>query len=483
MTTECADRSTIGYPAAVRWLVFGSYDVRRHPRIGVLVQGLRAAGDQVVELNVPLPLDTAGRVAVLRQPWRLPLLVGQLARCWLLLALRSRRHRRAIRRGSAEAVHGVLVGYLGHFDVHLARWLFRRTPIVLDHLASAVGTARDRNLAERGGIRDRLMRMIDDAALRRADVVVVDTEEQAAALPAHARGREVVVPVGAGTEWFAAGGRAGSAGGREDDAEAPGVRVGPGDPPGAVRLNPVAGHRIPPRRDRRRDGDPGPVPARLRVIFVGLFTPLHGTVTVGAALARLADDERIEVTMVGTGQDFSACRRAAAGNPRITWYDWITATELPRCVARHQVSLGIFGDSGKALRVVPTKVFQGAAAGCAIVTSDTGPQRRALGDAAVFVPPGDPEALAAALRALADDPIRVAHLRAAARRRALDRFHPATVVAPLRQRFAVTGAPPCPYPGGAVASGDEMFPGAPASPADPASPGGVTTLGGRPGPC
>ena len=74
------------------------------------------------------------------------------------------------------------------------------------------------------------------------------------------------------------------------------------------------------------------------------------------------------------------------------------AANLPALVAGHDVCLGIFGTGDKALRVVPNKVFQGAAAGCAIVTSDTAPQRRALGDAAVLVPPGDPEALAAALR-------------------------------------------------------------------------------------
>ena len=53
--------------------------------------------------------------------------------------------------------------------------------------------------------------------------------------------------------------------------------------------------------------------------------------------------------------------------------------------------------------MVPNKVFQGAAAGCAVVTSDTAPQRRVLGDAAVLVPPGDPAALAEALRSLAAD--------------------------------------------------------------------------------
>ncbi|MEE6260399.1 glycosyltransferase [Plantactinospora sonchi] len=398
----------------MRWLVFGSYDVRRHPRVGVLMQGLRAAGDQVDEVNVPLALDTAGRVAVLRQPWRLPLVVGKLVRCWLSLASRARPYRRTTRGGSAGAVDAVLVGYLGHFDVHLARWLFRRTPIVLDHLVSAAGTARDRGLAGQGGARDRLMRAIDEAALRRADVVVLDTVEHLAGLPEYARDRGVVVPVGAGADWFAAGARA--------DQEWLGPETG-----------------------------------RLRIVFVGLFTPLHGTVTVGTALARLAADERIEVSMVGTGQDLPACRRAAADNPRITWYDWIPAAELPAFVARHHVSLGIFGDTAKALRVVPTKVFQGAAAGCAIVTSDTGPQRRALGDAALRVPPGDPEALAAVLRELAGDPQRVARLRHAARCRAVDRFGPATVVAPLRHRLVdppwqVTAADRCTAPDGGPGS-------------------------------
>ncbi len=85
------------------------------------------------------------------------------------------------------------------------------------------------------------------------------------------------------------------------------------------------------------------------------------------------------------------------------WLDWVPAAELPALVAAHDVCLGIFGTGDKALRVVPNKVFQGAAAGCAVVTSDTAPQRRVLGDAAVLVPPGDADALADALLGLAGD--------------------------------------------------------------------------------
>jgi len=53
----------------VKILAFGTYDVRTHPRIGVLVEGLRAHGDEVTEVNVPLGIDTAGRVAKFQQKY------------------------------------------------------------------------------------------------------------------------------------------------------------------------------------------------------------------------------------------------------------------------------------------------------------------------------------------------------------------------------------------------------------------------------
>jgi SAM-dependent methyltransferase len=170
------------------------------------------------------------------------------------------------------------------------------------------------------------------------------------------------------------------------------------------------------------------------VVFYGLYTPLQGTPVIGAALSRIAGAP-IEVTMVGGGQDAPAARAAAAGNPAVRWLDWVPAADLPALVAGHDVCLGIFGTGDKALRVVPNKVFQGAAAGCAIVTSDTAPQRRALGDAAVLVPPGDPEALAEALLRLADDRAELARLRGQARGLARGQFAPERIVGPLAGRL------------------------------------------------
>src|SRR5689334_22856217 len=179
----------------MRVLAFGTYDAASHPRIAVIIEGLRASGFEVEECNIPLGLDTAARVAMLKQPWRVPLLLGTLGNRWLRLARRARR----LVRGARPDV--VLVGYLGHFDVRLARRLFRRTPIVLDHLIGASDTASDRRV--KGGLKHAALRAIDAGALRSADVILVDTSEHLDALPPADRARGVVIDVGAPSAWFA----------------------------------------------------------------------------------------------------------------------------------------------------------------------------------------------------------------------------------------------------------------------------------------
>jgi glycosyltransferase involved in cell wall biosynthesis len=359
----------------LRILGFGTYDTARHPRVGVILTGLRARGAEVVEANAPLRLSTAERVAMLRRPWRAHRLVRQILSRWWTIA---RCGRRAARKGRIDAV---IVGYLGHFDVLLARLLFPRVRIVLDLLIFAADTARDRRVP--AGIRMWLLGLLDAGASACADVVLVDTAEHAAMLPARQQRKAAVVPVGAPAEWFAAG-----------------------------------------------SGGTG---TELRVVFFGLFTPLQGTTVIGEALAQLAGRTDIRVTMIGTGQDTDAARTAAAANRHVTWLDWVAADRLPHMVADHDVCLGIFGTGPKARRVVPNKVYQGAAAGCAIVTSDTPPQRRALGDTAVFVPAGDAAALADALRGLADDRPRLAALRKASLSRATREFAPQAIVGTLHQ--------------------------------------------------
>ncbi|TDD99952.1 glycosyltransferase [Jiangella asiatica] len=378
-------------------VAFGTYDVTAHPRVQVLIDGLRERGIDVREIAEPLGLDTARRVELLKKPWLVPVLAVRLGRRWLTLT------GRALRLGRDERPSHVLVGYLGHFDVLLARVLFPSATVVLDHLVFAAGTARDRGVGAGG--RTLLLSGLDRLAIAAADVVVTDTAEHAAQVPARRRDDAVVVPVGATQAWFDSGARA--------------------------------------EASMTRAADDG----ALGVVFFGLFTPLQGTTVIAEAL-RLLDRRgvRVRATLVGSGQDAAAVRANLAGidpvdgTVEVTWHDWVQATDLPDLVAAHDVCLGIFGTTSKALAVVPNKVYQGTAAGCAVVTSDTGPQRRAFGDGATFVPPGDAEALATAIETFIDRSV-LARARAAGRAVA-HRFTARAVVAPLVE--ALGAAPTTP---------------------------------------
>ncbi|WP_051425909.1 glycosyltransferase [Jiangella gansuensis] len=384
----------------MRVLAFGTYDAAAHPRIQVLIDGLRERGIEVREIAEPLGLDTARRVEILRKPWLVPVLAVRLGRRWLTLA------RRARRLGRDEYPSHVLVGYLGHFDVLLARVLFPSATVVLDHLVFAAGTARDRGVG--GGLRTLLLSGVDRLAIAAADVVVTDTAEHAAQVPARRADDAVVVAVGATQAWFDAGARAEAA--------------------------------------RTLDTDDG----ALTVVFFGLFTPLQGAPVIAEALRLLGRrGVRIRATLVGSGQDAPAVRTTLAGigpsdgtrsTVDVAWHEWVQPADLPGLVAGHDICLGIFGTTDKALAVVPNKVYQGAAAGCAVITSGTEPQRRAFGDAAIFVPPGNVEALATAIETVADPAVRT-RARAASRA-AAHRFTAGAVVAPLVEALAAAPATP-----------------------------------------
>lgn len=357
----------------MRVLFFGTYDARRHPRVRVLQEGFASLGEEVVYCNVPLGFETSARVRMLQRPWLAPVFGAKVLGTWRRLWRMSR---------EVPPVDAVIVGYMGHFDVHLARRLWGDVPIALDHLVSARDTAVDRRISSRPLLW--LLGWLDRSAVRAADVAFVDTDEHLGLMPEAERDRAVVVPVGAPAEWF---------------------------------------HQPAPQAE-------GP----LEVVFFGLFTPLQGAPIIGDAIRLLAGDE-IRFTMVGRGQEYASTRAKAADNPNVTWLDWVDPESLPSLVAGHDVCLGIFGEGPKAMRVVPNKVFQGAAAGCAIVTSDTPPQHRTLGDAALFVPPGDAHALSEALRRLALKRDELEAFRQAAYRRADQSFRPDAVAAPLRERL------------------------------------------------
>ncbi|HWN22659.1 MAG TPA: glycosyltransferase [Gaiellaceae bacterium] len=268
----------------------------------------------------------------------------------------------AVRLAAAEArlfarppgrFDAVVVGYPGHLDLPAAKWAARGRPVVFNPLVSLTETlVEDRRRFAAGSPAARLLRRIDRSALRRADLVVADTAESArtlAVLGGLPSDRIAVCFVGTEERLFR---------------------------PGWKR------------------------PERFGVLFVGKLIPLHGLETILAA-SRLAPE--LPFTIVGSGQLEALLETPPANVERI---DWVEYEHLPARLHRAGCALGIFGTSAKARRVIPNKAFQALACGTPLVTADTPAARELLrdGESALLVPPGDPHALAAALRRLAADP-------------------------------------------------------------------------------
>ena len=247
----------------------------------------------------------------------------------------------------------ILVGYPGHLDLPAARRAARGRPLVFNPLVSLVDTlVGDRGRFRPGSLPARLLARIDRQALRAADLVVADTQANAgflAELAGLAPDRVAVCLVGAEERVF-----------------------GPGWAP----------------------EEP------FTAVFVGKLIPLHGLETILEA-ARLAPE--LGVRVIGSGQLDSVLRSRP---PNVEWIPWVDYERLPAELHRAGCALGIFGTSDKARRVIPNKAFQALACGVPLVTADTPAARELLsdGESALLVPPGDPAALAGALRSLATDP-------------------------------------------------------------------------------
>jgi glycosyltransferase involved in cell wall biosynthesis len=247
----------------------------------------------------------------------------------------------------------VIVGYPGHLDLPAARRAARGRPVIFNPLVSLFDTlVGDRGRFRAHSLPARLLTAIDRRALRAADVVVADTQANADFLAELADLPEkqfAVCFVGAEERVFQPG-------------------WAPEEPATAV--------------------------------FVGKLIPLHGLETILGA-ARFAPE--LSFRVIGSGQLESLLESRL---PNVEWVRWVEYDLLPAELRRAACALGIFGTSDKARRVIPNKAFQALACGVPLVTADTPAARELLtdGESALLVPPGDPEALADALRRVMTDP-------------------------------------------------------------------------------
>jgi glycosyltransferase involved in cell wall biosynthesis len=356
------------------WL--GTYE-RDYARARVLIAGLRETGVEVVERHRPVWERERHKAGSFLRPAPLARAASRFAAAWAALAVEGARE---------PGVDAVVAGYPAQPDA-LPAWCVaraRRVPLVVDMMISLSDTlAGDRGRA--GRLAAAALAGLDRATAHAADLLVADTAAGADWLATRfgvPRARVAVVPVGAEPGRFPA---------------------------------------LPPPE--------GPPTA----LFYGKLAPLHGVATVVEAARRPGVPP---LRLIGDGQLGGWLERELARHrpPGLTWERWVPYESLGAEVGRAAVCLGVFGESAKAARVVPNKVWQAMAAGRPVVTADTPAVRELLEDGrtALLVPAGDPEALAAALARLAADRVLREGIGAAARALYLERGTPAATAARLR---------------------------------------------------
>lgn len=255
----------------------------------------------------------------------------------------------------------VFIGFYGHLIVHLTA-PFVHVPLLFDAFVSNYDTlCFDRQVVSPDSLAGRIAFWIDQAACRRADCVLLDTEQHAAffaetfALPADTF---EVVPVGCRGTVF--------------------------------------------------EPHPQPAPATpLRVLSYSTFQPLHGIDTVLRTAAQTADLP-IEFRLIGDGPKRAEMRHLAdtLGLTNVTFLPPVSISDIAdEVIAAHICLGGHFGQSEKAGRVIPGKIYQMLSVGRPIIAGDTSANRELLSHqkTAYMVPPGDVAALVEAIRTLAGD--------------------------------------------------------------------------------
>lgn len=342
-------------------LLCGAFDEGPgYPRTTSLRAGLVANGITVRECRA------AGlgrrKHRLLRSPWQWPRAMWQMRRQRQDL-VQQLRHEVKARRPAC-----VVVPYPGHGVVHAVK-AATDVPVVLDLFLSAYDTiVEDRQLVAPGSLAAWWLQRLDTKACAAADLVLVDTPTNAA---------YVAELTGLPAERFA--------------------WLPVHDP------NPATPTAWPESQ-----------PGTLRLLFFGTGVPLHGLPTLVDAVAMVPG---VVLTLVGgTKDERDYAHQLLRGRLELE-PEFVPIERLHALLQRTQLVAGVFGDGGKAQRVVPFKVVHALAAGRPVVTADTPAINQWLdGSGALFTArSADPLALAALLRDLAARPERVRAAAAHAR--------------------------------------------------------------------
>jgi glycosyltransferase involved in cell wall biosynthesis len=354
-----SETSATGDTENLKIVYWGTYDLGK-PRNRILLRGLRENHVEVIECHTDVWRGVEDKSRILG--WMRKFLFfwtwfksypGLICRYWQLS-----RH------------DAVVVGYLGHLDV-LIIWpfaKFRGVPVVWDAFISLYDTiVCDRCLVGRLHPLALVIYAWEWLACKAADRIVLDTRAHAdffTNLYGLPEKKMQVALVGAEPEMFA---------------------------PSRTAL------------DQHEKG------LQHIVLFYGQFIPLHGIETIVQAARELQNDQ-VCFILIGKGQEEQKIRDILAQHPlkNLKWIQWVEYKNLVDWIHKADVCLGIFGETAKASRVIPNKVFQVVAAGKPLITRESPAIRELFSsgtDPVALVSAGDPIGLAEEIKKMIHRPL------------------------------------------------------------------------------
>ncbi|ORE89221.1 group 1 glycosyl transferase [Oceanococcus atlanticus] len=344
----------------MRIVFFGSAESSpRYARTQQVVARMRELGVDVHNQLRERAASSSARVGAFRNPFVAIRLMLDMLASWGAGGWAARRLRPDL----------LWIGYPALLDIMPALILRRLygSRVIYDAMICLTETVvEDRKLLKRGGRLHRLLFRLERFLLRRADCLVVDTEQNRALLCDKFEvdcDRVFVLPISIDeTVWAAS----------------------------------------PVRADRDV----------LRVAFWGTFVPLHGAKVIAEAVNLVVErcPSQVVFRVVGDGQDADAFAAAlsAQAMQAVQWDRSIqTEEQLKGLAAWADICLGIFGTSAKTQCVVPYKVIHALASGREVITADSPAVRGFQHSVALErVPAGSAAALADAIEQRANAPQR-----------------------------------------------------------------------------
>ena len=338
----------------LRVCYFGTYRAS-YTRNQIMLKGLQAQPDVAVHVcHATLWHGIEDRVRQASGGWRSPAFWGRVVAAY----------RQLLRAHAALPEYDVmLIGYPGQFDAFLGRRLAhgRARPVALDILMSLHLVAEERGLVAAHPTTGRLLFQLERAGLRRPDRLIAENPEY-----------------------------------RDYIAAKYGL--------------PVERFRCVPHGADESVFHPRPIHPpedHFRVTYHGGYLPSHGMDAIIGAAALLRDEPvRFEFYGSGPEKERIVNKACELKLENVTFHGFVEQDELLDGLAAAHVCLGVFGTTRQANFTVQNKVWEGLAMGRPVISGDSPTIRAALADRreVYLIERNSPEALAAGLRELRDDP-------------------------------------------------------------------------------